>query len=91
MPARTPTRRRLSSAIAATERHGGPADPRLAPLREQLEDATLIEEAEAGLSALDALMKRARARLLPLPADDIAALGRRAAALDARLDEVAVA
>jgi hypothetical protein len=41
MPARTPARRRLASRIAATEKSGGPQDPRLPALRRDLQAVKL--------------------------------------------------
>jgi hypothetical protein len=43
MPAKSPVRRRMVAAIAAIERHNGPSDPRVAPLRAQLAAADLEE------------------------------------------------
>jgi len=43
MAARSPVRRRLSGTVAAIERHNGPDDPRLEPLRADLHTARLEE------------------------------------------------
>ena len=43
MPAKSSVRRRLVAAIAAIERHNGPGDRRVAPLRAQLAAADLEE------------------------------------------------
>lgn len=52
MPARTPTRRRLSASIAAIERHKGSDDPRLPALRAELHVVGVEETINAIVSGL---------------------------------------
>ena len=93
MPARTPTRRHLAAAIAGTEKSGGPRDPRLPALRQQLGDTRALDEAKDGLARAASHSDpgiRAWARLsaAALPAfgpAEIDAAGRVAAAIDARI------
>jgi hypothetical protein len=71
MPARTPARRHLASAIAATEKSGGPQDPRLPALRRDLTAAGLeehIREAVATWPPLTPEQKSELAVILLSPA-----------------------
>jgi hypothetical protein len=88
VPAKPGTARTsTSSSIAAIERHHGPDDPRLPPLREALEMAAAVEEAESALDTFAEFVARAKAKLLPLASDQIASAGRIAAAIDSRPDD----
>lgn len=73
---RTPTRRQIASRIAVICRTD-PDDPRLPALRERADALHVAEIAEWA--------KRAAAALPPLTHEEIAALEREVAALDAKL------
>ena len=78
MSAKSPPRRHLSAAIAATERHNGPVDARLSGLHQQA----------AALRAADELTTWARdhaAALEPFAPHEAAAVGHLAAIIDARV------
>lgn len=78
MAAKSLPRRHLSAAIAAIERHNGPADARLSGLHEQA----------AALRAADELTTWARdhaAALQPFAPHEAAAVGHLAAVIDARV------
>jgi hypothetical protein len=63
MPARTPARRHLASAIAATEKSGGPQDPRLPALRRDLEAAKLKEHIREAVAFWPPLSAETKAEL----------------------------
>jgi len=78
LAAKSPPRRHLSAAIAAIERHNGPADARLSGLHQQA----------AALRAADELTTWARdhaAALEPFAPHEAAAVGHLAAIIDARV------
>jgi hypothetical protein len=78
LAAKSPPRRHLSAAIAAIERHNGPADARLSGLHQQAD----------ALRAADELTTWARdhaAALEPFAPHEAAAVGHLAAVIDARL------
>jgi hypothetical protein len=78
LAAKSPPRRHLSAAIAAIERHNGPADARLSGLHQQA----------AALRAADELTTWARDRaaaLEPFAPHEAAAVGHLAAIIDARV------
>jgi hypothetical protein len=66
MPARTPARRRLASAVAATEKSGGPQDPRLPALRRDLVAAGLEEHIRDAVAGWPPLSPETRAELAVL-------------------------
>jgi hypothetical protein len=63
MPAKTPARRRLASAVAATEKSGGPQDPRLPALRRDLVAAGLEEHIRDAVTTWPPLSESQRADL----------------------------
>ena len=77
MPAASPARRSVAASISAIQKQHGPADPRLAPLRERLDAIAVAEIHDWAHKAASAL-----------PAFDhaeIGAVGRAAARIDARI------
>jgi hypothetical protein len=77
MAAKSKHRRILVGKIAAIERHNGPDDPRLDPLR--------IAEAALAISEIRDWSEQAAAALPVFDPSEIAAAGRAAAVIDARL------
>jgi len=59
MPAKSPERRRISAVLAAVEKHNGPDDPRLAPLRADLAAAAEHEHVQLALDDPVALSRAA--------------------------------
>jgi hypothetical protein len=77
MAAKSPDRRRLSGTVAALEKHNGPDDPRIAPLRDELAAARSADELADWTR---------RAAIIPaFDQADIAQVGVIAARLDARI------
>jgi hypothetical protein len=74
--AKSPVRRSISSKAAAIERHN-PDDPRLGPLR--------VAGAALAIAEIGAWARQAAAALPEFDQAEIAAAGRAAAAIDARL------
>jgi hypothetical protein len=66
MAAKTSTRRKIASQIAAIQRHNGPDDDRLPALRHQLLDEGLREYAEGVARTAPPLSGEQRARLASL-------------------------
>lgn len=77
MPEASPARRSVASSIAAIQKVHGPDDPRLTPLRERLD--------AIGVAEIHDWAHRAAAALPPLSHEEIDAVGRQAARIDARL------
>jgi hypothetical protein len=79
LAAKSPRRRQLSASVAAIERHGGPDDPRIPPLRRELEAESLAEHVG---QVAPVLTLAERARIIseiagsapPLSAEDAAML-----------------
>ena len=63
MPAKSPTRRHLSSIVAALERHH-PGDPRIPELRAELVTEGLAEVIAKGLGSAPPLNPAQRSRLV---------------------------
>ena len=79
MAAKRPARRANASTIAAIERHHGPADPRIPPLRQQGEALRAAEE-------LTAWARRSTPALEPFAPHETAAVGHLAAAIERAVD-----
>ena len=63
MAAKSPQRRRLSASVAAIERHNGPGDPRVGPLRRELDVESLAEHIERVVNTEPPLSAAQRERL----------------------------